>query len=315
MSDYTKRLRPRVSTGIKRSLSSSFISRRLVPKVSKINKKKQVRKRAIQTNIPNTMNEIEIAPIITEPIAAFDISIPVDKSADKPKKKITRKKSKSVVHKLLKEAGIEDPEAVCVCLKAGISAGCINFEIPNPLDQIILQSQCFLCENEIVVKVRDVLYQGATGGNYWGGYDNDVICPKKGCQGTYVVSHMCTFRPNLDYGKYYNHCDICPGFGKCIGDYRESHCLSCGGHYFAGSMSQFKCSNCYSDSEDEGNDAGMFGAFFTDQPLSKKIPVFSYIYKQSETLRFDVLSDNPELSMSPAFQNIINDESSSSEID
>ncbi|KAI6646695.1 hypothetical protein LOD99_12816 [Oopsacas minuta] len=308
MAEYAKRLRTRINTGAKKPLVS-LASRRLIPKVSKINKKKQVRKGATQTNIPNTMNEIEIAPIITEPIAAFDVSIPVDKSADKPKKKITRKKSKSVVHKLLKEAGIEDPEAVCVCLKAGISAGCINFEIPNPLDQIILQSQCLVCNTEIIVKVRDILNQGATGGSYWGGYDDDVICPNKECLYRHVVSQMCTFQPELCDGKFYNHCEFCPGFGKCIGDFRENHCLDCGGHYFAGSMDQFNCSNCFSAPEDEGNEAGMYGAY---------MPIFSYIYRQPEALKFDALRDDPvlsELSRSPAYKYIFNDESSSSEID
>ena len=43
----------------------------------------------------------------------------------------------------------------------------------------------------------------------------------------------------------YVECDFraghhCPGFGQCIGDYREAHCHRCGDHYFAG-MSGFRC--------------------------------------------------------------------------
>ena len=66
-----------------------------------------------------------------------------------------------------------------------------------------------------------MLNQGQVGGSYWGGYDDDVICPNMECQENFVVSRMCTSRPELSDGKFYNHCEECPGFGKCIGDYRS----------------------------------------------------------------------------------------------
>ena len=40
---------------------------------------------------------------------------------------------------------------------------------------------------------------------------------------TYVTS-VCEGKPSFDDGKYHNHCRQCPGFGQCIGDYREAHC-------------------------------------------------------------------------------------------
>ena len=72
-----------------------------------------------------------VSPIMTEtPITAFI-------ETDKPiKAKIRTKKSKSAVHQVLAKAGVEDPESVCMCLKAGIKNGCVNFDIPKPLDQV-----------------------------------------------------------------------------------------------------------------------------------------------------------------------------------
>jgi hypothetical protein len=52
---------------------------------------------------------------------------------------------------------------------------------------------------------------------------------------------MCEGRgPQDDSGKYRNHCDNCPGFGKCIGDYNEADGSYCDKHYFAG-LSGFSC--------------------------------------------------------------------------
>ncbi len=31
---------------------------------------------------------------------------------------------------------------------------------------------------------------------------------------------------------------------RCIGDYRETHCIRCGKHYWAGSEGKFKCGYC-----------------------------------------------------------------------
>jgi len=51
---------------------------------------------------------------------------------------------------------------------------------------------------------------------------------------------MCTGRLQQDSGKFHNHCHECPGFVKCIGDYREAHCGECGKPFFQG-KSGFAC--------------------------------------------------------------------------
>jgi hypothetical protein len=47
-------------------------------------------------------------------------------------------------------------------------------------------------------------------------------------------------KPEFDNGKFHNHCERCPGFGVCIGDYREAHCGQCHEHYFTG-LTGFRC--------------------------------------------------------------------------
>ena len=83
-----------------------------------------------------------------------------------------------------------------------------------------MKSKCHRCSTVVVVKLRDVMYQGPRGGSYWGGYENDVKCPNMECKGSFVVTEMCTAHPQLCSGKFYNHCGDCPGFGECIGDSR-----------------------------------------------------------------------------------------------
>ena len=58
--------------------------------------------------------------------------------------------------------------------------------------------------------------------------------------GRTYVTRVCEGRPHFDSGKFHNHCTECPGFGICIGDYREAHCDECGKHYFAG-LQGFPC--------------------------------------------------------------------------
>lgn len=57
-----------------------------------------------------------------------------------------------------------------------------------------------------------------------------------------MLTRMCRI-PELDSGKFHNHCRACLSFGKCLGDYRDEHCGGCGGHYFAG-LSGLPCPRC-----------------------------------------------------------------------
>lgn len=57
------------------------------------------------------------------------------------------------------------------------------------------------------------------------------------------LTGLCEGNPDLDSGKFHNHCIECDDFGVCIHDYRESHCTHCGEHYFEG-LSGFSCPHC-----------------------------------------------------------------------
>lgn len=63
-----------------------------------------------------------------------------------------------------------------------------------------------------------------------------IICPHmndKGspCQDRIYLTQMCIGMFKVDSGKFHNHCTNCNGLGKCIGDYRISHCDLCGRHW------------------------------------------------------------------------------------
>lgn len=169
------------------------------------------------------------------------------------------------VHNLLKKLGISEPESVCACLKEGIRKFFINLLPPEEdpegehgLDQVIVSNTCLVCgEYKIKATIRDVLNQGDVGDDYEeGAPDSKIRCPSDDCC-RYYVSNMCTGTPKLDAGKFYNHCTMCPCFGRCIGDYREVHCPDCKKHYFSG-LSSFACPNC----ERKNNGEAQFFDFF-----------------------------------------------------
>lgn len=158
------------------------------------------------------------------------------------KRNLTRKQ----VHDLLQKHGLDNPESVCACLKEGIRKGFIPLTPPgvgDGLDVVIATGKCLVCgEHEIKATIRDVLYQGDVGYDYEDGApDSKIRCPEEDCCGYYVAS-MCSGKPNLDTGKFYNHCTLCSAFGRCLGDYREAHCPACNRHYFAGGSGI--CTNC-----------------------------------------------------------------------
>lgn len=169
------------------------------------------------------------------------------------------KKALERVHELLKSLGVEKPEEVGSCLKAGIINGHVRLlpssEDPQGilgLDQILATGRCLICSKELSCSVRDVLWQPDYGGNDFedGGKNATFRCDGEECCGIYV-SRICLGFPRFGSGKFHNHCTQCPKFGKCIGDYREEHCGECGRHYFAGSMGQFPCPRCSGEEEEE----------------------------------------------------------------
>jgi len=132
---------------------------------------------------------------------------------------------------------------------SGIRRKYISFNTASPLDEVVVKDECIMCSRSVEVKVRDLLYQPIYGGSDYeeGGLEATVRCGNEeeynDCGGIYVT-RVCYGSPSFDSGKFHNHCMECPGFGRCIGDYREAHCRGCNGHYFAGSMGDFECHTC-----------------------------------------------------------------------
>ncbi|XP_033104236.1 uncharacterized protein LOC117106857 [Anneissia japonica] len=144
------------------------------------------------------------------------------------------KMSTRAVNNWLQKQGVVNVKRVSRCLRAGIHMGYIDISGDDPLNNVVISDACYLCDYELDVTIRDLLYQPDYAGHDYesGGMRATVKCPNKECElkGVYV-SGICCDSMYIDSGKGHNHCSICPGFGKCMGDYREEHCRSCGDHY------------------------------------------------------------------------------------
>ena len=128
------------------------------------------------------------------------------------------------------------------CFKCGVLMGHIVLSEATTLDTVVFRGRCICCSAPHTATISDVLHQPVYGGNDYedGGQEGTVQC--EGCCGMYVTG-LCEGRLSFDSGKFHNHCVECPNFGKCLGDYREAHCMDCGKHWFMG-MSGFACSHC-----------------------------------------------------------------------
>eukprot|EP01084_Bolivina_argentea_P181024 312694_1 len=153
------------------------------------------------------------------------------------------------VHKMLSEQGIKNPESVSKCLKRGIQKGYVIIDSSEGLNKILLESECICCSKTHIVLIKDILYQSDYAGLDYedGGEGAEIQC--EDCCGLYVTN-ICEGKPNFDSGKFHNHCKQCPDMGKCIYDYRNTHCYGCGDHYFCGSSGRFGCHNCDKNSND-----------------------------------------------------------------
>ncbi|KAI6646696.1 hypothetical protein LOD99_12817 [Oopsacas minuta] len=186
--------------------------------------------------------------------------------------------SKAEVNKDLIHAGVRDVDDVCLCLKAALRKGYYSLKGKNPLNQVILTQFCPICtkDDPIIVKLDDVLYQ-SNRGNFYCGFESEVECT--GCETQLAVKGICRGCPVLNSGKQYNHCEMCPGFGKCIGDYRNSHCDSCDRHYFAGCLGEYTCSLCYTTDGDSDGDS-IFE--FSQQKTVPTKSIYYYLYKKQD---------------------------------
>lgn len=135
------------------------------------------------------------------------------------------------VFDLLKKLGVEDFSNLSKCLLSGLMSGCIEVPEGADLDTTMFEFKGIHCEHKVIVTMRKLLYQRDYGGDDYedNGERATVWCESHGegeddCElGRYYVTSLCEGRPSLDSGKFHNHCDGCPGFGRCLGDYR-CHC-------------------------------------------------------------------------------------------
>jgi len=153
---------------------------------------------------------------------------------------------------------------VSKCVRAAIQQGFIELkgEDKRELNQIIAKIKFTDgCGHKKDVRLCDVLYQPDYGGHDYevGLQDATVICEEPGCQddgdgfNRVYLAEICTGEPGPNCGKFFNHCGKCPGFGYCIGDYREAHCNKCNDHFYA------VCNTCPCGG---GGRMQRFGGFF-----------------------------------------------------
>eukprot|EP01005_Ploeotia_sp_CARIB1_P001335 NODE_273_length_1038_cov_470.664105_g266_i0.p1 GENE.NODE_273_length_1038_cov_470.664105_g266_i0~~NODE_273_length_1038_cov_470.664105_g266_i0.p1 ORF type:complete len:250 (-),score=55.29 NODE_273_length_1038_cov_470.664105_g266_i0:124-873(-) len=158
--------------------------------------------------------------------------------------------SVQAVNKMLQDLGVKNPDKCSKCLRAGIQRRHINMN--DGLDSVVAHVRCENCDVNWKVTVNDVLYQPECGHDYEDGSEAATATCPNDCK--WYITQMCSGNPQADSGKFHNHCTECPGFGKCMGDYREAHCFDCGKHFFCG-LSGFGCPNC----ERKRDRAGLFG--------------------------------------------------------
>jgi len=150
------------------------------------------------------------------------------------------------------------------CVRAAIQQGFIELKGENKqeLNQIIAKIKFTDgCGHKKDVRLCDVLYQPDYGGHDYevGLQDATVICKEPDCVddeegfNRVYLADICTGEPGPNCGKFFNHCGKCPGFGYCIGDYREAHCNNCNDHFYA------VCNTCPCGG---GGRMQRFGGFF-----------------------------------------------------
>lgn len=177
------------------------------------------------------------------------------------------------VHAFLKRCGVKRPESANPCLKAGLLRGKLTVPPQFLLDgadadpylqYVLLTGECEDCGKALQCSVKQAVKQDTCGGDYEEGNPGGAVQCKKCEQGLYITG-LCEGRPELTTGKFHNHCDQCPDFGTCIGDYRNDHCSRCGDHFYAGLMG-YACpchgqrgSGSESESDDEGGGFADYG--------------------------------------------------------
>jgi len=147
------------------------------------------------------------------------------------------------VDRMLEAMGV-NPKNASLCTKAAIMKGHIKITgEAGDLEQAVVEEEGE-CGHMIIATLGDLLKQPDYAGlDYEDGCENATVTCKECDYGRTYVTSICEGKPSFDSGKFHNHCRQCPGFGQCIGDYREAHCSRCGKHYFRG-LTGFSCDNC-----------------------------------------------------------------------
>lgn len=166
------------------------------------------------------------------------------------------------VDRRLKALGV-DAATASLCVKSAIQSGIIEItgEDKEELNQVV-HSEEHNCGHTIEATLGDLLRQPDYGGNdYESGLQDATVRCKELVEeededgntvqtmcgdleeedGRTYVSEICQGQFRFDCGKFHNHCTKCPGFGMCIGDYREAHCNKCKKHYYAGGYGTCGC--------------------------------------------------------------------------
>jgi len=157
------------------------------------------------------------------------------------------------VERLLTQMGV-NPKECSRCILAGIMYGFIKITGEKAdLDKVIYEDQPQMCECKLKARLGDVLLQGDYGGyDFYDSKNAKIFChdciKKEECTGHfYFLTDVCVGKPYYEGSKHHHHCRECPDYGTCVGDYRESHCDTCGEHGWRGECSNRKCPTYQSD--------------------------------------------------------------------
>ena len=162
---------------------------------------------------------------------------------------------KADIHELLEKMGGDlYSDNTGNCVRAAIQKGFIKITGRQSDLKKVIHSETGPCGHVIKATLADLLEQPDYAGTDYedGLQDATVLCTVDGCaedEGRTYVTDICTGKPQFDDGKGHNHCTECKAFGKCTGDYRQSHCYHCGKHYFGGFHRPFECP-CQRKTED-----------------------------------------------------------------
>jgi hypothetical protein len=139
------------------------------------------------------------------------------------------------VHDLLRKLGVEDPERTSLCTRAAIQRGYIRIpEDAKDTDVIIFPNvENPQCKHKMDIKLKHLLEQddypgpSESGPIYCEYNDKSEIKEFDNCYHGFYATRLCYGNAWLEYNsKFHEHCDLCPGFGRCKCDCRHDETTS-----------------------------------------------------------------------------------------